>query len=136
CRPNSAIPSTSPTGSSPTDPPRRSATSPRPPRNPRSPTPGKTATTVWRQVLGPGVGPLGDEDHLLCFRTRVAPTPSGGSAVTFPTSTPPAHPNDRSPSQHASLLRELDNLERRFRVSSDGDPTASWQPNRKEAADG
>ena len=87
-------------------------------------------TGVIDMLAGP------DEDHLLCFPTRVVPIPSGGSAFTFTMFQAPGQPDEQFASQHASLLRELDNLERRFRGSSDGDPTASWQPSRKEAADG
>ena len=87
-------------------------------------------TGVIDMLAGP------DEEHLLCFPTRVVPTPSGGSAFTFTMFQAPCQPDDQFENQHASLLRELDNLERHFRVSGDGDPTASSQRNRKEQADG
>jgi hypothetical protein len=87
-------------------------------------------TGVIDMLAGP------DEDHLLCFPTRVVPTPTGGSAFTFTMFQAPGQPNEQFASQHASLLRELDNLERRLRVSADGDPIGSIQPNRKEQADG
>ena len=88
------------------------------------------ATGVIDMLAGP------DEEHLLCFPTRVVPTPSGGSAFTFTMFQAPGQPDEQFANQHASLLRELDNLERRFRVSADGDPTASIQRNRKEQTDG
>ena len=68
------------------------------------------ATGVIDMLAGP------DEEHLLCFPTRVVPTPSGGSAFTFTMFQAPGQPDEQFASQHASLLRELDNLERRFRV--------------------
>ena len=77
-----------------------------------------------------------DEDNLLCFPTRVVATPAGGSAFTFTMFQAPGQPDEQFASQHASLLRELDNLKRRFRTSGDGDPTASSQRNLKEQADG
>ena len=88
------------------------------------------ATGVIDMLAGP------DEDNLLCFPTRVVPTPTGGSAFTFTMFQAPGQPDEQFASQHASLLRELDNLERRLRVSADGDPIGSIQPNRKEQADG
>ena len=87
-------------------------------------------TGVIDMLAGP------DEEHLLCFPTRVVETPTGGSAFTFTMFQAPGQPDEQFASQHASLLRELDNLERRFRISGDGDPTASIQRNRKEQADG
>src|SRR5215471_6621695 len=87
-------------------------------------------TGVIDMLAGP------DEDHLLCFPTRVVATPSGGSAFTFTMFQAPGQPDEQFASQHASLLRELDNLGRRFRVSGDGDPTAPIQRNRKEQASG
>jgi hypothetical protein len=68
-------------------------------------------TGVIDMLTGP------DEEHLLCFPTRVVPTPGGGSALTFTMFQAPGQPDEQFASQHASLLRELDNLERRFRVS-------------------
>ena len=67
-------------------------------------------TGVIDMLAGP------DEAHLLCFPARVVPTPSGGSAFTFTMFQAPGQPDEQFASQHASLLRELDNLERRFRV--------------------
>ena len=67
-------------------------------------------TGVIDMLAGP------DENHLLCFPTRVVTTPSGGSAFTFTMFQAPGQPDEQFASQHASLLRELDNLERRFRV--------------------
>jgi hypothetical protein len=55
-----------------------------------------------------------DEDTLLCFPTRVVPTPAGGSAFTFTMFQAPGQPEEQFESQYASLLRELENLERRF----------------------
>jgi hypothetical protein len=54
------------------------------------------------------------EDALLCFPTRVVPTPTGGSAFTFTMFQAPGQPDQQFDTQHASLLRELANLERRF----------------------
>ena len=87
-------------------------------------------TGVIDMLAGP------DEDHLLCFPTRVVPTPTGGSAFTFTMFQAPGQADEQFETQHASLLRELDDLERRFRGSGDGDPIASIQRNRKEEADG
>jgi hypothetical protein len=42
----------------------------------------------------------------------------------------PPHPAQQRLSQHASLLRELDNLEQRFRDPSDSDAQASKHPDR------
>jgi hypothetical protein len=90
-----------------------------------------TTTGVIDMLAGP------DTDRLLCFPTRVVATPGGGSAFTFTMFQAPGQPDQQFESQHTSLLRELDNLERRFRgASSDNDPIASTQPNRKEQADG
>ena len=77
-----------------------------------------------------------DEEHLLCFPTRVVTTPSGGSAFTFTMFQAPGQPDEQFASQHASLLREVGNLERRFRVTGHSDSAASMQHNRKEQADG
>ena len=54
------------------------------------------------------------EDTLLCFPTRVVATPAGGSAFTFTMFQAPGQSDEQFESQHASLLRELENLERRF----------------------
>ena len=58
-----------------------------------------------------------DEDRLLCFPTRVVATPTGGSAFTFTMFQAPGQTDEEFESQHASLLREFDNLERRFNAS-------------------
>jgi hypothetical protein len=55
-----------------------------------------------------------EEDALLCFPSRVVATPAGGSAFTFTMFQAPGQPDEQFESQHASLLRELANLERRF----------------------
>ncbi len=55
-----------------------------------------------------------NEDALICFPTRVVPTPAGGSAFTFTMFQAPGQPDEQFESQHASLLRELENLKRRF----------------------
>ena len=54
------------------------------------------------------------EDALLCFPTRVVATPGGGSAFTFTMFQAPGQPDQQFETQHASLLREFENLERRF----------------------
>jgi hypothetical protein len=54
------------------------------------------------------------EEALLCFPTRVVATPAGGSAFTFTMFQAPGQPDEQFESQHASLLREFENLERRF----------------------
>jgi uncharacterized protein YndB with AHSA1/START domain len=54
------------------------------------------------------------EDALLCFPTRVVATPAGGSAYTFTMFQAAGQPDEQFESQHASLLREFENLERRF----------------------
>jgi len=87
-------------------------------------------TGVIDMLAGP------DENHLLCFPTRVVATPTGGSALTFTMFQAPGQPDEQFASQHASLLRELDNLQRRFRASTNGDPIGSSQPNPKEQTDG
>ena len=55
-----------------------------------------------------------NEDALLCFPTRVVATPTGGSAFTFTMFQAPGQPDQQFETQHASLLREFENLERRF----------------------
>jgi hypothetical protein len=67
-------------------------------------------------VIDMRAGP--NEDALLCFPTRVVATPTGGSAFTFTMFQAPGQPDDQFESQHASLLREFENLEQRF-----GSPT-------------
>ena len=57
-------------------------------------------------------GPTPDE--LALFPTRVVGLPDGGSAFTFTMFQGPGMPDELFESQHASLLRELGNLERRF----------------------
>jgi hypothetical protein len=57
------------------------------------------------------------EDALICFPTRVVATPAGGSAFTFTMFQAPSQPDEQFESQHASLLREFENLERRFGAS-------------------
>ena len=54
------------------------------------------------------------EDALICFPTRVVSTPTGGSAFTFTMFQAPGQPDEQFETQHASLLREFANLERRF----------------------
>jgi hypothetical protein len=55
-----------------------------------------------------------ERESLLCFPTRVVPTPAGGSAFTFTMFQAPGQPDEQFEQQHASLLREVENLERRF----------------------
>jgi hypothetical protein len=66
------------------------------------------ATGVIDMLAGP------DQEHLLCFPTRVVATPTGGSAFTFTMFQAPGQSDQQFESQHASLLREFENLERRF----------------------
>lgn len=54
------------------------------------------------------------DDALICFPTRVVPTPASGSAFTFTMFQAPGQPDEQFEAQHASLLRELENLEQRF----------------------
>ena len=63
-------------------------------------------------VIDMHAGP--NEDALLCFPTRVVATPTGGSAFTFTMFQAPGQPDGAFESQHASLLREFENLEQRF----------------------
>jgi hypothetical protein len=65
-------------------------------------------TGVIDMLAGP------DSEKLVCFPTRVVATPAGGSAFTFTMFRAPGQPEEQFESQHASLLRELGNLERRF----------------------
>ena len=67
-----------------------------------------TATGVIDMLAGPNL------ENLLCFPTRVVSTPTGGSAFTFTMFQAPGQPDDQFENQHASLLRELENLEQRF----------------------
>jgi hypothetical protein len=63
-------------------------------------------------VIDMRAGPT--EDELALFPTRVVALPDGGSAFTFTMFQGPDMPDELFESQHASLLRELENLERRF----------------------
>jgi hypothetical protein len=65
-------------------------------------------TGVIDMLAGP------DRESLLCFPTRVVATPAGGSAFTFTMFQAPGQPDEQFERQHESLLRELENLERRF----------------------
>ena len=65
-------------------------------------------TGVIDMLAGP------DPDSLLCFPTRVVGTPAGGSAFTFTMFQAPGQPDEQFEGQYASLLLELENLERRF----------------------
>jgi hypothetical protein len=65
-------------------------------------------TGVIDMLAGP------DESALLCFPTRVVSTPTGGSAYTFTMFQAPGQPEEQFDQQHTSLLREFENLERRF----------------------
>ena len=65
-------------------------------------------TGVIDMLAGPSV------DELALFPTRVVGLPDGGSAFTFTMFQGPGMPDELFESQHASLLRELGNLERRF----------------------
>lgn len=65
-------------------------------------------TGVIDMLAGPTV------DEFALFPTRVVGLPNGGSAFTFTMFQAPAMPDELFESQHASLLRELGNLERRF----------------------
>jgi hypothetical protein len=65
-------------------------------------------TGVIDMLAGP------DLEQLVCFPTRVVATPAGGCAFTFTMFRAPGQPEEQFESQHASLLRELENLEQRF----------------------
>ena len=65
-------------------------------------------TGVIDMLAGP------DHDSLLCFPTRVVATPTGGSSFIFTMFQAPGQPDEQFESQHASLLREFENLEQRF----------------------
>jgi hypothetical protein len=65
-------------------------------------------TGVIDMLAGP------DESALLRFPTRVVATPTGGSAYTFTMFQVTGQPDEQFERQHASLLREFENLERRF----------------------
>ena len=66
------------------------------------------ATGVIDMYAGP------TKDELALFPTRVVGLPGGGSAFTFTMFQGPGMPDERFESQHASLRRELENVERRF----------------------
>jgi hypothetical protein len=68
-------------------------------------------TGVIDMLAGP------QQEQLLCFPARVVATPSGGSAFTFTMFQAPGQPDEQFENQHASLLREFENLERRFNRS-------------------
>ena len=55
-----------------------------------------------------------DEDEMGLFPTRVVELPGGGSAFAFTMFQAPGMPDEVFEEQHASLVRELDNLRRRF----------------------
>jgi hypothetical protein len=79
-------------------------------------------TGVIDMLAGP------DQEQLLCFPARVVSTPAGGSAFTFTMFQAPGQPDEQFEGQHASLLHELDNLERHFnRLHPHG--TAASRPN-------
>ncbi len=63
-------------------------------------------------VIDMHAGPT--EDALICFPTRLVATPAGGSAFTFTMFQAPGQPEEQFATQHASLLRVFENLERRF----------------------
>jgi hypothetical protein len=65
-------------------------------------------------VIDMHAGP--DRQSLLCFPTRVVSTPTGDSAFTFTMFQAPGQPDEQFESQHASLLREFENLEQRFKT--------------------
>ena len=65
-------------------------------------------TGVIDMLAGP------DPDSLLRFPTRVVATPAGGSAFTFTMFQPPQQPDEQFERQHASLLREVENLHHLF----------------------
>ena len=54
------------------------------------------------------------DDALICFPTRVVDTPDGGSAFTFSMFQAPGQSGEQFESQYVSLLREFENLDRRF----------------------
>lgn len=54
------------------------------------------------------------EGELAVFPTRVVGLPDGSSAFTFTMFQPPGMPDELFESQYASLLRELENVKRRF----------------------
>jgi hypothetical protein len=54
------------------------------------------------------------EDALALFPTRVVPLADGRSAFTFTMFQSPGQPDEQFEAQYASLLREFENLKRRF----------------------
>jgi hypothetical protein len=62
-----------------------------------------------------------NEDALMCFPTRVVDTPDGGSAFTFSMFQAPGQSSEQFEGQFVSLLREFENLDRRFNGGSPGD---------------
>jgi hypothetical protein len=66
------------------------------------------ATGVIDMYAGP------TKDAMALFPTRVVGMDGGGSAYTFTMFQAPGMPDALFESQHASLLREFENLERRF----------------------
>jgi hypothetical protein len=66
------------------------------------------ATGVIDMYAGPA------KDAMGLFPTRVVPLPGGGSAFSFTMFQAPDVPDGLFESQHASLRRELANVERRF----------------------
>jgi hypothetical protein len=54
------------------------------------------------------------EDELALFPTRVVPLPDGRSAFTFTMFQAPGMPDELFESQHASLLREFENIRSEF----------------------
>lgn len=54
------------------------------------------------------------EGRLAVFPTRVVGLPDGSSAFTFTMFQPPGMPDELFEAQYASLLRELENVQRRF----------------------
>ena len=65
-------------------------------------------TGVIDMLAGP------EESALVCYPTRVVETPAGGSAYTFTMFQAPGQPDEQFAEQHSALLREFENLERRF----------------------
>ena len=54
------------------------------------------------------------EEEMAVFPTRAVSLPDGKTAYTFTMFQGPDMPDELFESQHASLRRELENLERRF----------------------
>lgn len=54
------------------------------------------------------------DDELALFPTRVVALPGGRTAYTFTMFQPPEMPDELFESQYQSLLREFDNIRRRF----------------------